>query len=211
MSHVRFFTKNTLRILFLALLYCNTLLAQQSAKPKSETEKNQANTFNQLLDFSRPGEHHKLLRSLCGKWTFQDAKRTFVKGDMVRKAIYNDRFYNVEITGGKLEVPVADGKMSEESYQGLQIEGYDNARSKFVMIAINNHIGSDIQYQYGSFDTAKKEFTYEWDDELIPGEVVKNKRILKITDATHYTEEYFELKDNAYIKVRQLNYTKTGE
>lgn len=197
-------------ILFLAFLFPNVLLAQQPTKPKAEAEKNSNATFNQLLDFSRPGEYHQLLSSLSGTWAYQDVKRTFVKGTLVRKAIYNDRFYNVEITGGKLKVPVANGQMVEEPYQGMQIEGYDNGRGKFVMIAINNHIGSDIQYQYGSFDSTKKEFTFDWENELLPGQVVKNRRILRITDTTHYVEEYFELQEGQYVKIRQLDYTKAS-
>ena len=107
----------------------------------------QDNTYKKMLDFSRPGSNHVLLGNLSGTWKFQDAKLSFVKGTLIRKSIYNGRFYTVEIKGGKLQVPVKDGKMKEENYQGMQIEGYDNGKMKFVVASINNHIGSDIEMQ----------------------------------------------------------------
>jgi hypothetical protein len=162
----------------------------------------------QMLALSGPGNNHRYLEQLAGNWSFQDARLKFVKGTLVRKPIYDGRFYMVEITGGKLQLPVADGKMKEGNYQSMQIEGFDNAKGKFVTASINNHIGSDIQQQTGSYTAEKKEFYYEWDSELIKGQSQKNRRVLKITDKDHYVEEYFELKKGSYTKVRQLDYTR---
>jgi hypothetical protein len=168
----------------------------------------QADTFTQLLDYSRPRAAHAELAKLAGTWSFQDVELAFVKGTLVRTPIYNGRFYSVEMTGGKLPVPVADGKMKEEFYQSMQIEGFDNPKKKYIATFINNHIGSDIQMQTGSFDPAKQAFTYEWDDELIPGQIKKNRRVLTIIDASHYKEEFYEMQDKEFVKVRELDYTK---
>jgi hypothetical protein len=45
--------------------------------------------------------------------------------EIMRKEIYDGRFFTVEMIGGKLQVPVASGMMKEENYQSMQIEGYD--------------------------------------------------------------------------------------
>jgi len=161
-----------------------------------------------MLDFSRPGSNHELLSNLSGTWSFQDVKRSFVKGTLTRKPIYNGRFYTVEITGGKLQVPVADGKMKEENYQGRQTEGYDNGRKQFFTTSINNHIGSAIEIQVGSYDATTKSFTYEWTSEFIPGMKKQNQRVLRIRDNQHYSEEYYEEYQGTKVKVRELNYTK---
>lgn len=167
--------------------------------------------MTQMLDYSRPGNNHALLNQLAGTWNFQDAKLAFVKGTLVRKPIYDGRFYQVEITGGKLPLPIADGKMKEDNYKGMQIEGYDNARMKFYTTSINNHIGSDIEMQIGSYDSARKEFTYTSETELIKGQPKKNKRVIKILDSNHYIEIYYELQSGQYIKVRELYYSKSVE
>jgi hypothetical protein len=167
-------------------------------------------TMQQLLEYSRPGKAHAQLAKLAGTWSFQDAKLAFVKGTLVRKPIYNGRFYSVEMTGGKLPVPVADGKMKEEFYQSMQVEGFDNPKMKYITTSINNHIGSDMQMQTGTFDPAKQAFTYEWNDELIPGQTKKNRRVLTINDANHYKEEFYEMHGNEFVKVRELDYTKNA-
>lgn len=168
----------------------------------------QNSDMEKMLDYSRPGTAHALLGQLSGSWIFQDAKLAFVKGILVRKAIFNGRFYSVEITGGKLQIPIAGGQMKEDNYQCLQTEGFDNIRNKFYTASVNNHIGSDIQYQSGSCDSAKKRLIYEWESEIMPGRKIVNRRIISITDSNHYIEEYFELQGRKMLKVRELDYTR---
>jgi hypothetical protein len=196
----------TLILMFTVLIQCIPNLASaQESKTKDSTEKD---LMKQLLDFSRPGNNHNILNKLTGTWNFKDPRLAFVKGTLIRKAIYNGRFYTVEVTGGKLPVPVADGKMKEEQYQSMQIEGYDNPKMKFVTTSINNHIGSDIQVQTGTYDLLTHTFTFDWEDELVPGMKNKNKRILKIIDDSHYIEEFYEQQNGKDVKVRELDYER---
>lgn len=185
------------QLLFLMLIH-NAGFAQQKGNEQ----------MNQMLDYSRPAKNHALLNQLAGTWNFQDAKLAFVNGTLVRRQIYDGRFFEVEITGGKLPLPIADGKTKTDNYRSMQIEGYDNARMKFYTTSINNHIGSDIQIQIGAYDEIKKEFTYTWVDELIRNMHKKNKRIVKILDSTHYIETYFEQQSGKFVKVRELDYSK---
>ena len=192
--------KNTVTIgLFLLLFHMNAF-----------SQKEQSEQMIQMLDYSRPGTNHSLLGQLVGTWNFQDSKLPFVKGTLVRKPIYDGRFFSVEITGGKIQMPVADGKMKEDYYKSQQIEGYDNPRMGFYTSSINNHIGSDIQYQTGVYDAAEKKLIYDWDSELIKGKFQKDRRVIRMIDSSHYTETYFEQRSGQYIKVRELNYTKSG-
>ncbi len=203
-------------ILVTLLLFCTTLsvLAQDGTMPKGKgavTEKNKNDKFTEMLEYSRPNSHHAILGSIAGTWAFQDKNRAFVKGTIVRKSLYDGRFYQVEIIGGKLPLPVADGKMKEDNYKSLQIEGYDNGKAEFVSTSINNHIGSDIEVQTGTYDSVAKTFTYYWESELIAGEKTRNKRLLKVIDNGHYVEEFYEERGSEFIKVRELVYTKLIE
>ena len=83
-------------------------------------------------------------------------------------------------------------------------------RKQFVTTTINNHIGSDMEVQMGTYDAAKRAFTYEWEAELIPGAKTKNKRVLRVLDATHYAEDYYESQNGSDVKVRELVYTKAS-
>jgi hypothetical protein len=171
----------------------------------------QDSTFQQMLDFSRPGINHAVLGRISGTWSFQDTKRSFVKGTLTRKPLYDGRFYTVEITGGRLQVPVANGKTKEDNYRQMLIEGYDNGRMKFVAISINNHIGSDIEMEMGNYDSVTKSFTYTGESELIPGMKQQNQRVLKIIDDNHYVEEYYEDHNGNAVKVRELDYVRVKE
>ena len=82
------------------------------------------------------------------------------------------------------------------------------SRKKFFTTFINNHIGSDIEFQSGTYNAAKKQWTYEWESELLPGDKTQNRRVVTITDSSHYTEEYFEIQNGKAVKVRELDYTR---
>lgn len=210
LSHKSIYLKFVLAVVITLLQLTVPAFSQTTSNSKlSGSARNENDTMKQMLDFSRPGSHHEILDQLAGLWDFMDPKRPYIKGTLIRKSIYDGRFYTVEITGGKLPLPVKDGKMKDDNYQNLQIEGYDNPKAKFVTTSINNHIGSDIEMQIGSFDSGKKAFTYEWETELIPGVRKVNRRVLTIVDSKHYTEEYYELQDGNHVKIRELDFTKS--
>jgi hypothetical protein len=101
--------------------------------------------------------------------------------------------------------------MKEENYQGMQIEGFDNGAMKFTTIAVNNHIGSNIETQTGTYDSTTKSFTYDWESELITGLRKQNRRVLKIIDDDHYSEEYYEVHIGTRVKLRELNYLRVNK
>lgn len=190
------------------LRYFMLLVVTQFIMFTAEAQSEKADTLTQLLDYSRPGPAHQHLAALQGNWDFQDTRRAYVKGVLVRTPIFDGRFYAVEITGGKLQVPIANGAMKEDNYRGLQWEGYDNARKTYITTSINNHIGSDEEIQQGLYDSTLKVLTYESQSELLPGLRVRSKRIVKLVDANTYTEEYLEESNGQWNKVRELRYTR---
>lgn len=196
------------------LLICVILISHQTiySQDKNSAPKAVKSTTNdsneKMLDYSRPTAYHAELNKLVGTWNYQDTKLVFVKGILIRNPVFDGRFFNVEITGGKLLLPVAEGLMKEDNYKSIQMEEYDNSRMKYVTTSVNNHIGSGIQVQTGTYDAPKKEFTYQWESELIPGQKKQNRRVLKIIDSDHYIENYYELTGSDFLSVRQLDYSR---
>src|SRR4030095_12463211 len=88
------------------------------------------------IDYSRPGSSHQLLADLAGTWMFQgkfysghtnpDSNKVVgeFNGNLVRKPFANGRFFIVEWTGGKIQMPVQNGKVQEANAQRVEIEGY---------------------------------------------------------------------------------------
>ncbi|MET3978219.1 hypothetical protein ABIB62_000787 [Mucilaginibacter sp. UYP25] len=188
------------KFISIVLICASPMVLMGQAKPENTD-------MTIMLDLSRPGEMHEILSQLIGTWRFQDKKLAFVKGTLTRNSIYNDRFFNVEITGGKLQLPIRSG-MKEDNYHSFQLEGYDNVKKQFITISINNHIGSDIQEQTGNYDAAKKQLSYEWESSILPDKKMRNRRIITFVDGNHYIEEYFEFNKGTFEKVRELDYIK---
>src|SRR5262245_7649547 len=97
----------------------------------------QSKKDSSMLDYSRPGTYHQLLADLIGTWSFQgkfysensnpDSNQVIgeFSGSLVRKPFADGRFFFVELTGGKIQMPIRNGKMKEVAAQRFEIEGYD--------------------------------------------------------------------------------------
>jgi hypothetical protein len=177
------------------------------------------NTFSQSIDYSRPGEYHQLLANLAGEWEFKgkhfspDSNKVMVEfgGSLVRKPFANGRFFLVEWTGGRMQIPIQDGKMIEDNVRTLETEGYDNVKRKFVTGFINNHIGSGINYSEGSYEPTTKTIFYETEMEQVPGKKIKMYEQFIIHSKDHYTLEYYRERNGRKYKVTELNCTRVIE
>jgi hypothetical protein len=175
------------------------------------------------LDYSHPGKYHQILAELAGEWTFNtrrfsgnpnpDSNKVVneFSGNFVRKSFANGRFFIVELTGGKLQIPIQDGKMKEENVQDIEIEGYDNVKRKFVFTFINNHIGSGIIYSEGSYDSTTKTISYEYEVEPVPGRKLRFRKILILDNNDHYKVEYYNERNGTMVKINERSCTRVKE
>ena len=76
------------------------------------------------------------------------------------------------------------------------------------MVAINNHISSDIETLTGTYDSTTQTFTYYGESELVTGTKTKNKMVLKIIDSNHYFQEFYREKNGIETKFREVDYTR---
>ena len=68
------------------------------------------------------------------------------------------RYCMMDVTG-KIKMPGADGKLQDFEFKGHGMEGYDNAKKKFVGTWIDN-MGTGIMMSEGDYDPSSKTFTY---------------------------------------------------
>jgi hypothetical protein len=183
----------------------------------------QSKKDSSALDYSHPGKYHQMLAELAGEWTFQgrkfsgnpnpDSNKVTMEfsGSFVRKPFADGRFFFVELTGGKLQLPIRDGKMKEGNVQDMEIEGYDNVKRKFAFTFINNHIGSFIIYAEGSYDSPTKTISYEYEVEPAPGQKIKFRKLLIFRDNDHYKVEYYAERNGKMVKTNERNCTRVKE
>jgi Protein of unknown function (DUF1579) len=208
-------------LIMIATFFMTPVFAQNDKDTtKSNSSSNGDDTFNQMLDYSRPGKYHQLLADLVGSWTFEGSHFDWVdsvtskvamklSGTAVRRSFANGRFFIVDMTtGGKLQLPIQDGKMIEDYARGIQTEGYDNVKRKFQLSYINSHIGSEIWFFDGNYDSTTKTITFDSETELVPGMKTKSRSLFIFQDKNHYKLENYEEENGKFRKATEMNFTR---
>jgi hypothetical protein len=184
----------------------------------SSGQPNQQEMMKQMMEMAKLNENHKLLADLDGNWTYTikfwmnpdpNAKPEESKGTAVRKSIMNGRFSTLDVTG-KMNMPGPDGKKKEMTFVGHGIDGYDNAKQKFVGSWIDN-MGTGIMFAQGTYDPATKTFTYNSEYEAVPGMKTPIREVIKLTDNNHHTLEWYENRGGQEVKTMEITYTRAGK
>jgi hypothetical protein len=184
----------------------------------SSGQPNQQEMMKQMMEMAKLNENHKLLADLDGNWTYTikfwmnpdpNAKPEESKGTAVRKSIMNGRFSTLDVTG-KMNMSGPDGKKKEMTFVGHGIDGYDNAKQKFVGSWIDN-MGTGIMFAQGTYDPATKTFTYNSEYEAVPGMKTPIREVIKLTDNNHHTLEWYENRGGQEVKTMEITYTRAGK
>jgi len=169
--------------------------------------------MQQMMELSKLNENHKLLGQLAGSWSYTvtlwmapDAPPMKSAGTETRRAMMNGRYYMADVLG-KIKMPGADGKLKDADFKGMSLEGYDNAKKKFVSAWIDN-MGTGIIMLEGSYDEAAKTFTYDGEEEMMPGTKTKVRQVIKIVDKDHHTLEWYEDHGGQQVKTMEIEYTR---
>lgn len=216
-------------ILFAAALIAIPSFAQDQATPAPSSpavatspvaapggSPNEAEMMKQMMELSKLGENHKLLKDLNGTWSFTvkmwmngdpNSKPQVSKGTAVRKSVMDGRYVAMDVTG-KMQVPGPDGKMKDMTFKGMGTEGYDNVKKKFVGSWMDN-MGTGIMTSEGDYDPATKTFTFTGEIEAIPGMKQNIREVLKVTDKNHMTFEWYETRGGQEMKTMQIDYTRS--
>jgi hypothetical protein len=199
-------------IVFSATLSLPSLADDQPTK-KDDKKSNESDMMAMMMELAKPGDNHKLLEGVVGKWSYAvkfwmspDAPPSESTGTSVARAVMGGRYVITDHTG-KMQMPGPDGKMMDMEFKGMAVEGYDNAKKKFVSSWIDN-MGTGIMNSEGTYDAATKTFTYLSEYEPMPGMKTKVRETIKITDKDHRTFEFFEDRGGKEVKTMELNYTR---
>jgi len=173
----------------------------------------EAEMMKQMMELAKLNENHKLLAGTAGTWSYvvkmwMDPKGapTESKGTAIRKAVMDGRYVTGDYSGS-FKMPGADGKMQEMNFKGMSMDGFDNAKKKFVSGWVDN-MGTGIMVTEGTLDEATKTITYTGTFEMAPGMSFKVREVIKLTDKDHMAMEYFEDRGQGETKSMEINYTR---
>lgn len=195
------------------------LLSQETGAPKTEAkppgQPDEAQMMAMMTEMAKPGENHKLLEGFVGKWTYHvkfwmspdpAAPPMEYSGEAVTKPIMGGRYFQSDVSG-KMQMPGADGKMTDMDFKGMSIDGYSNAKKKFESSWVDN-MGTGILNSEGDYDPASKAITYKAEYVEMPGKLTKMREVVKITDKNHHTFEFYEDHDGKEVKTMEISYTR---
>ena len=175
----------------------------------------EAEMMKMMMEMGKLNENHKLLASLDGTWSFvtkfwmngdPTTKPEESKGTAVRKSLMGGRYFSMDVKG-KMQLPGPDGKMKEMDFVGMALEGYDNARQKFVGAWADN-MGTGIMMTEGTYDASTKTFTYTGEFQMSPTMKQKIREVVKLTDNNHMAFEWYEDRGGKEVKTMEINYTR---
>ena len=161
-----------------------------------------------------------MLADLEGNWIFKGNRIEWIDsatskegiklaGSLVRKPFADGRFFIAELTtAAKIDLPVKDGKIITDYAKAIQTEGYDNVHNKFQLSYINNHIGSDITFWEGTYDSATQTVSFYSSIENIPGMKMNIRFDFVFIHKNHYQWNYYSEQNGKYIKDTEMNFTR---
>lgn len=186
---------------------------QPAEAKQSAAQPGDAEMMAKMMELAKLNDNHKLLASMAGTWTYtvkmwMDPKGnpSESKGTATRKATMDGRYLHGDYSG-KFKMPGADGKMKEMEFKGMSLDGYDNAKQKFVSAWVDN-MGTGIMLSEGTYDAATKTFTFTGEYEAVPGMKSKVREVIKMADKDHHSMEYYEDRGTGEAKTMEINYTR---
>ena len=103
-----------------------------------------------------PGDMHKMLASGTGNWK---AKSTFWMTPGAEPQVSEATATSEMILGGRYLMSKISGNMWGMPFEGIAIEGYDNAGKMFITSWIDN-MGTGMMYMTGKWDASSKTINY---------------------------------------------------
>jgi hypothetical protein len=93
-------------------------------------------------------------------------------------------------------------------FNGLSLEGYDNAKKEFTSIWIDN-MGTGTSISTGKYDKKSKSITYFGNVyDPMQGKDVKIKQVIKIIDKDHYTIEMYNEVEGKEFKSMEIAFER---
>lgn len=167
-----------------------------------------ATMMKNWMDYSTPGDMHKMLASWDGAW---DAETTTWHAPGAPPMMSKGKSVNKMIMGGRYQESVHSGDMMGMPFEGKSMMGYDNAKKKFISTWIDN-VGTGLMTMEGSWDAGSKTLSTAGkcvDPSAGTGREMDVRQVLKVVDdKTHIFEMYGPGPDGKEFKMMEMKMTK---
>lgn len=166
----------------------------------------QDDNMKKWMDYMTPGEMQKMLSKGVGTWTMKTswwmapgAEAMVSEATAVSEMILGGRYLQSKVSGSMMGMP----------FDGISIEGYDNAAKLFVNSWIDN-MGTGMMFMTGKWDETAKQINYSGKmvDPLSGNWVDVRQVVTYNADGTVKMEMYGPAADGKEYKTMEIINTK---
>lgn len=167
-----------------------------------------ATAMKAWMEYSTPGEMHKMLAKSDGIWTGETimwmengGKPMMSKSETINKMMY----------GGRYQISNHKGNFMGMPFEGMSIVGYDNSKKKFISTWIDN-MGTGIMHGEGEWSPSTKsvEFKGKMTDPSRPGKDCDFREVFTFVDDNNQKLEMYgpDSKTGKEYKTMEIKYTR---
>ena len=155
------------------------------------------------MKLAQPGEHHKRLGHLAGKW--KTSGQMFSPGQPALEM--TGTMEASWILGGRYLQELHTGSFMGQAFEGRSLDGYDNIAKEYFSTWVDN-MGTGVMVFHGSCDDPCKVMTSTAEGpDPMTGKVVKTKTVTTFVDPVTYRFEMYTVgggKDGQDMKVMEM-------
>ena len=154
----------------------------------ADTQEDQQKMMQEYMKMMAPNENHAYFNGLVGKW---DVKTTAWMAPGQEPVVSQSSCEASLLLGGRFLMMKFAGTMFGQSFEGVEIVGYDNFKKKYVTFWIDNQ-STGFYLTEGTRDTTThvETETGDWPDPM-SGSMIKVRSITKFVNKDEYVYELY--------------------
>lgn len=187
----------------LALAVALPLAAQEKQPPMTAEQQAMMQAWEKA---AAPGEPHKQLATMQGKW---NVKQTMWMDPKSEPMVQTGSANNTLTLGGRHLRQDYRGEWMGKPFDGVGYTGYDNVTGKYYSTWMDSG-STGLFVARGDYDPATKTYTFkgEMADAAAGGKMIPIRDVLRVVDNDHHVFEMYETRDGKEARVMELDYTR---
>jgi len=184
-------------IFAVSLFNISTTFAQEGGEQSAE--------MLAWMEYMTPGPMHEMMAKTTGEWNVN----TKFWMDPAGEPMETEGKATVEmILGGRYMKSTHTGTMMGMPFEGINLQGYDNASGEFTAIWIDN-MGTGISVSKGKYDEATNSINFEGSMfDPMKKEDMNFRQVVKIIDDNHHLFEMYMNYNGQQFKSMVVEYTR---
>ncbi|MGO4221253.1 DUF1579 domain-containing protein [Lysobacter sp. TAF61] len=193
-------------LLTLALMGAVPLVAKEKAGSAPQLTADQQAMMRAWEKASQPGEQHKQLAAMVGKWT---TKQTMWMGPDTPPMTETGSATNTLVLGGRHIRQDFRSSWMGQPFEGVGYTGYDNVTGKYYSSWMDSG-STGVFVSNGDYDPATRTYTFvgEMADPNAKGAKVPVRQVVRMVDNDHEVFEMYETRGGKESRTMQIEYTR---